>query len=297
MNFTNFKVQIEGLAKKPESNLRNIQALITKYFKHFGTIEFDCRNMYVVRASPNSKGEVFPNIGRCSYNPNLKDIPLQRCNFPGQQVFYCSMYTESDKASTSFTCIMETAFDEIKNHKITKSYYTLSRWDLTRPLKLWVLPFSKLSHKQNKDFKLMSDELEQALRKHEAKGEIINSFKYMSEVFCKRNNKKIYYKISSAFFNYLLYLQKISGNYCDGLAYPSANTERAGINVVLKKELIDAKILNCSAATIYSLIRRPENKKSIIAIPCSETCLPDSIGKLSFNIFPIAKPDFSWRQV
>jgi hypothetical protein len=45
------------------------------------------------------------------------------------------MYTESDKASTSLTCIMETAIDEFKNYKINKSYYTLSRWDLTRALK------------------------------------------------------------------------------------------------------------------------------------------------------------------
>ena len=139
----------------------------------------------------------------------------------------------------------------------------------------------------------MSDELKQALRKHEAKNEIINSFKYMSEVFCKRNNKKIYYKISSAFFNYLLYLQKISGNCCDGLAYPSANTQRTGINVVLKKELVDGKTLKCSATTIYSLIRKPENKKNFTAIPCSETCIPNSIGKLTFNIFPIAKADFN----
>jgi hypothetical protein len=135
MDFTEFKEKIESLAKNPESNLPDIQALISKYYKKIGTIEFDCRNMYVARASRNNKGEVFQAVDRCSYNPNLDDILLQRCNYPGQPVFYCSMYTESDKASTSLTCIMETAIDEFKNYKINKSYYTLSRWDLTRALK------------------------------------------------------------------------------------------------------------------------------------------------------------------
>lgn len=292
MSFTDLKSQIELLASKPENNLRDIQALISKYFKRTGTIEFDCRNMYVVRASRNMKGEVFKNVQRCSYNPNSDSIPLQRCNYPSQTVFYCSMYTESYNAFTSLTCIMETAMDEIKNRKIKKSYYTLSRWDLDRPLKLWVLPFSKLSHKQNKDFKLMSDELIQALRKHDNRKEIISSFKYMSEVFCKRNNKKRFYKISSAFFNYLLYSQKLSGNYCDGLVYPSANTERAGMNVVLKKELVDDQILRCTAGTIYSLTRKSENEKNLTIVPCSETSFPDIDGNFSFEIFPNVKADF-----
>jgi hypothetical protein len=128
----------------------------------------------------------------------------------------------------------------------------------------------------------MSDELKQSLLKHENRNGIINSFKYMSEVFCKRNNKKIYYKISSAFFNYLLFSQKIYGNYCDGIAYPSANTERAGINVALKRELVDDKILYCSAATIYSMERKVENKKSFTLIPCSSISFPDLEWKVFF---------------
>ena len=292
MTFKEFKEQIETLATKRENNLRSIQALISKYFRKTGSFQFDCQNRFVVRASRNGQAEIFPNIHRCSYNPCFDKIPLQRCNYPKQPVFYCSMFSESNNASTSLTCIMETALEEIKNHKIEKSYYTLSRWDLTRPLKLWVLPFSKLSHKNNMGFKFMSDELKKALHTHPQGLEIINSFKYMSEVFCKRNNKKFYYKISSAFFNYLLYYEKISGDYCDGLAYPSANTERAGMNVVLKKELVDKKILFCTSGTMFSMTRKPESEKSISILPCSETSFPDAEGNFSFNIFPMVKADF-----
>ncbi len=78
MNFLEFKLQVEALARKPGNNLRDIQALISKYYRRTSSFEFDCANRYVVRASRNDKREVFANIERCSYNPNFEKIPLQR---------------------------------------------------------------------------------------------------------------------------------------------------------------------------------------------------------------------------
>lgn len=288
MHFNEFRTNVESLAKLDVDNLNDIQKLISEYYGKIGTLEFDCKNMFVVRASRNGNREIFSNIQRCSYNPKVSDIPIQRCNYPGQQVFYCSMYTETHKAFTSITCIMETAMEQIKNYKINECCYTLSRWDLKRPLKLWALPFSKLSHLQNDDFKFMSDELKKALKTHPAKKEIVIAYKYMSEVFCKRINKKLYYKISSAFFNFLLTLEQ----KCDGIAYPSANTERAGINVALNKILVDDKILVGTAATLYFLKRNQSDKKKLSILPCSKNAFPDSMGKLHFYIDVTTQNDF-----
>lgn len=292
INFTQFKNQVETLAKKPGNNFREIQSVITRYFRKFGVCIWDCSNLFVVRASKNDVGKVFENKERCSYNPLKEKIELQRCNYPQQQAFYCSMYTKAYNSSTTFTCIMETAIAEMKNVRFNLAYYTISRWNLMRPLKLWVLPFSKLSHQKNEDFRLIATTLKKALEKHSKRDEILTAFKYMSEVFCKRNNKKIYYKISSAFFNYLLFLDKIKVSECDGLAYPSANTERAGINVALKKELIDNQTLNCVAGTTYSLKRKIKGNKSFIIEPCSNTCFPDVNGEFSFEIIPDEKVEF-----
>lgn len=285
MNFQNFKLNIELLAKKNENNFRDIQALITKYFRHIGTFIFDCQNMFVVRCSKNDPEEVFTHVKRCSYNPIYKNIPLQRCNYPEQPVFYCSMFSDTKKAFTSMTCIMETAFEQMKDHKIPRSHYTLSRWELQKPLKLWVLPFSRLSHRGNNDFKLMSEMMHSALENHERKNELLHVFTYVSNVFCKRRNKKTYYKISSAFYNYLLFSQKISGEFCDGLDYPSANTDGEGMNVVLKKDLVDNKLIFCSSAAMYLLKRNPKNPKDLSVLPCSDTAFSDLLGNLSFNIW------------
>src|SRR6266568_1782058 len=103
MNFNDFKNLLHQLAQKEENNLREIQALITKYFKNKAISHLESIQQFVVRCSLNKPGEVFRNISRCSYNPNIKNIPLQRCNYSEQQVFYCSMPTDTDFATASLT--------------------------------------------------------------------------------------------------------------------------------------------------------------------------------------------------
>ena len=65
MLFNEFKFKVETLAKMPNNNIFEIQDLISEYFEKLGTIEYDCRNMYVVRASQNDEHNLFENIGRC----------------------------------------------------------------------------------------------------------------------------------------------------------------------------------------------------------------------------------------
>jgi len=132
MELNEFMNKIEELAARDTDNLRQIQALITCYYKNIGAIMFPCNNKYIVRASPNGEGEIFSNISRCSYNPAVQNIYLQRCNYPEQQVFYCSMYSDTDMASTSMTCLMETSKETIDNN-VNRKYITLSRWEVTRP--------------------------------------------------------------------------------------------------------------------------------------------------------------------
>ncbi|MEJ7682268.1 MAG: hypothetical protein WKG06_31345 [Segetibacter sp.] len=57
----------------------------------------------------------------------------------------------------------------------------------------------------------------------------------MSDVFCERENKQYWYRISSAFFNYIMKYGDEQNEKLDGMIYPSANSEAAGMNIVLKK--------------------------------------------------------------
>ncbi len=63
-----------------------------------------------------------------------------------------------------------------------------------------------------------------------------DSLEYISDALCELDNKKTWYRISSAFFNYTMRFAKDQNKNIDGMMYPSANTQGAGLNVVLKKE-------------------------------------------------------------
>jgi hypothetical protein len=292
MNFIEFKNRVEILANSTDQNQHDIEQVIAEYYGKLGVLEHESDNMYVVRASKNGTQELFKDVYRCSYNPNLSSIPLQRCNYPAQQVFYCSMFTQTANSTTSMTCILETALEQVKDHKINKAYYTLSRWNLKRRLKLAILPFSKLSHKQNSDFKIMSATTKESLKKHVNRKEIVAAYTYMSDVFCKRRQKKLYYKISSAYFNYVM---KLPHNF-DGIAYPSANTEASGLNVALSKSIIDNGILVFFCAILHRLRRSDSNKRSLTVFPCSKISYPDFAGNLIFDLDEEAQIDFNPKQ-
>lgn len=284
MNFEIFRDKVLNLAHDRNSSLRQIQALITHFFKNKYITHLGSLQQYVVRCSMNGSGEVFKNITRCSYNPQTHDIKLQRCNYPEQQVFYCSMYSDTDLASSSMTCIVETAWEHIENFEETRTYCTLSRWQCTRPLRLWVLPFSEQSCQKNRDFKRIRETMTGLISNSDRdKDEMIKPLEFMSDIFSKRNDKQVYYKISSAFYNSLLFYEKFFETKYDGLIYPSANTEGAGLNIALKKELIDDKTLFCDVATMYSILRSPRNPKNITAVPASNNAWTEDNGRLRFT--------------
>ena len=118
--------------------------------------------------------------------------------------------------------------------------------------------------------------------------EIIKSLEYISELFCKRENKSVYYKITSAFYNSLLFYENFMNYNYDGLVYPSANTDGSGMNVVLKKELIDTKVLYFDLAIMYSMQRNPNDLKNLSFMPASNIAYPTQDGGLNFHaIFEI----------
>ena len=68
----------------------------------------------------------------------------------------------------------------------------------------------------------------------------------------------------------------------DGFLYPSANTEAAGLNVVLSKKLIDEKVVFCDYIMMYSIQRDPNDLKSIAFLPSSNPAIPNSDGSINF---------------
>lgn len=69
----------------------------------------------------------------------------------------------------------------------------------------------------------------------------------------------------------------------DGVMYPSANTEGAGINRALKKEFVDKKILSCEIAMMFSVQRNPSKHKDITVVPASREVRVDDDGSIYFS--------------
>lgn len=282
MEFATFKKSLEELALNDNVDLPSIQSFIGSFYDDGPIPGFTTPEKFLVRCSKNNPGEIFTNISRCSYNPNTINIPLQRCNYKEQQVFYCAIYSDTEFSTTSMTCLTETGWEYIEDFGISHCFFTLSRWQLKRPLKLLALPFSALGSIKNRDCKRIRNELEQEIIKQNSyPNKIIESLEYMSDIFCKRDNRKQYYHISSAFFNYIFNQRFVGGQY-DGLVYSSANTEGSGMNVALRKELVDNKIIYGDLATIWVMQRNPNDNRHLITYPVSNDSLTSSNGGLHF---------------
>ncbi len=159
-------------------------------------------------------------------------------------------------------------------------YCTISRWRTKRPLKLWVLPFAQMSTGRNEDFEPIKKNALRSIQNHFIKSpQLIKDIEYISDLFCTKADKDIVYRITSAFYNALL---NFDSSY-DGLAYPSANTEGAGFNVVLNTDLVDNNTLFCDLTMMYSIQRVPNNIKGLKCMPASNIVLPGIDGSLDFS--------------
>jgi hypothetical protein len=264
------------------------------------------RYPFLVRCNSNayssnaaSDDVVFKNLGRCSYNPNCNNITLQRCNYETQQVFYAAVPARTNIVSADMTALLETTMNYVKDKNIKRWYFTLSKWNPNRLLNVFVLPFSKRACKRNGDFKTMQSEFDKIL--NQICGSDKNLYFYfkdflefMSNVFCKKNKKEIYYKISSAFFNAIIaFADKGKNHYfnfsppkdyqIDGIIYPSANSKAEGMNICLKKEVIDNSNVEFEFAIMYAMQRSPNNQKSIYYSPASREAFPTLNGNLNWK--------------
>lgn len=283
-----------------------IQTFFEKFLVRKPLLILSFNYPFLARCSPNdysvnakSTDAVFKNVSRCSYNPNNNSIKLQRCNYEKQQVFYGSVPAKAKQVSADMTALLEVSLDYVKNKNINRWYFTLSRWKVNRPLNMVVLPFSKRSHSRNEDFKAMNKEFNRILKQStEGDKELYFYFKdfleFISNVFCKRGKKNCYYKISSAYFNAMLEIiekqrltfinYKPTGKYIiDGIIYPSANTKAEGMNVCLRKELVDDSSIKCDMAVMSAMQRDASNFKHITFPNVSNESIPDENGDLHFN--------------
>lgn len=147
----------------------------------------------------------------------------------------------------------------------------------------------KKSIEQNPHFKEANVHFEKAFLQMFGKNqtETINYFRdcleYISDMYMAEENKHICYRISSAFFNFIMEASS-KGNYgIVGLMYPSANTRAAGINIALQKDVVDRGIIKCDLVSMFCLQRTPNNPKDVTFPFVSDSVKPDEHGNFKFS--------------
>lgn len=244
---------------------------------------------FIVRTSVLDLGEICANISRCSYNPNCEGIPLQRCNYKKQQVFYGTipggMKNLSDAAQSSF---METCFDRIKEDlTFTNRFVVATRWKFKKTPWVWVLPFHSDSLELNQNFKILFDTFDAFLRR-ESNDEatyldLKTKVEFLSGLYCMNENKKAVYRITATFHNELCRrFNSKRKEKIQGLVYPSANTKGEGMNIVLNKDFITEYNIFCDHAVLYHFQRAPDDSTEIFFFPIA-SCEPDANGNIHFT--------------
>ena len=248
---------------------------------------------FVVRTSVLGRNEICSNISRCSYVPDsLKDnIPKQRCNFEGQQVFYATipggMTNFSDAAQPA---LLETTMQKIIDDPTFDSRLAaVSRWQIIEQPLFWFLANNIDSVKYNENFKFLFEQTNSFLKENSPVIEFQNfteRLDYLSQLFCRNSNKQEIYKVTEAFYNGVMRTFKPFDKLFDALIYPSANTYGEGMNIVLRKEYINNKNIYCDLVVLYVIIRNAKNSKDIRFESFAEA-KPDELGNLHFK--PIEK--------
>ncbi|MEJ7676313.1 MAG: hypothetical protein WKG06_00210 [Segetibacter sp.] len=285
MELNVFKEQLWNLASDESISIYEIETFLRNFFKQkplpLVTIAYE----NYCRCSLNNKNEIFNTVGRCSYNPFVNNIELQRCNYESQQVFYAAVPTQAQIKCTG-TSIMEVTWEHISNYFLDYYFVTLSRWITKRPLKVFFFPDLQNQEIISEGVDIERDMMETEGMRKEDIPYYLSILKYFREVFGAKDSKGIWYRISAAFYNCIMRFGREENQNIDGMVYSSANTGKVGSNIVLNKELIDTGMLYCDYVQMWIARRNSTNPTDIWFFPVSDGVIPKPDGRFNIVIHP-----------
>jgi hypothetical protein len=291
ISFNEYKEKFERLISDENISISDIYSIVEDLIYQ---VPLDAMQLsqpsFLIRTSLLDKDEICSNISRCSYVPDSKKsiIPLQRCNFEFQQVFYASipggMKSFRDGAQPS---LMETVMQKVIDEPTFDARNAaVSRWKIKRPPVFWSLPHYVDSINNNENFKFLFNQFDSFLKKNTVSNENYQNFteklNYLSDLFCRSYNRERAYRVTATYYDKVMKSFKPFSSSYDALIYPSANTRGEGMNIVLTKDYVDQKNIYCDLVVLYSINRNLDNAKNIWFIPTAQA-IPDESGNLEFK--------------
>lgn len=241
---------LKGLVSKP-ANQTNFDSAINAFYWLFDCIPLigpyiDSYDMPLFRAWANDKKNVlFSKISEISYNSTYpQGIGEGRFNQMQEAVFYASLPVDNDIVKSSLAACLETCKGlTALQHPVTLKDFTIGRWKILKPFYVINFCFDEEHLKGNAPLKKQVDQYFKAIREclNKESSDFITEFLiYFSVLTGKRSEQKSEYYLLIAMFNAIqIYYKKNGGTVIKGLIYPSAMTEKKGLNIVLTTAAVD----------------------------------------------------------
>jgi hypothetical protein len=283
-----FAKSIEKLIalSKTDCDTKDIESCVRVLIKDIYPPKFTFQPPFLCRGRINEIDKIFSSKADLIYPPAPKKISAQRSNYKGQQVFYAAVPSSHSRHGIGHcqnVACLEVIWEHVTDHSIMRQPLTLSRWIVKRPLVVCILAFAPESWELNEDFKNAAQNYKNAfLKRGNYNEDHLTVLRYFSEIFCKKDDKREFYKISAAYYNVLKTLMRNDNQPFDGLIYSSANTGAAGMNMVLEKALIDNGDIELDYVVMMEMQRSTEDAQQLAFIPTTKSVVPDKHGRFYF---------------
>lgn len=192
----------------------------------------------ILRSTINNEPGLFDNVPRLSYPPSDK-ARTDRASLQGKPMFYGSIFTSAAQESNAYPKLvsaMETTDILRKYDEEGKVLLTISLWKPKRELSLMAFPFCKALKKPCKEIVGFQNAWDMELSKRYS----VYATRF-SEYIGDKISKKKYsclYEITAHTIQYLLY-NSVEAEQLDGVVFPSVWCDGQGMNICLKKEVVD----------------------------------------------------------
>lgn len=273
--------QISNMLKRNSFDESTMFDILEHYREHPPVIHIRLqKGCKILRSSINNEPSLFVDISRLSYPPPQK-ARTDRTSLQGCPMFYGSIFTSAAISANAYpriVCAMETTDILHQVDKDGKAVLTQSLWNTTRALTLMAFPFSKALMKPCYEILCFQEDWYRELyRKFSI--EAVQFAEYLGDELSKKKYSCLYEITAHIIYNILYHSMEASR--LDGIVYPSVWCDGQGMNICLKREVVD-ECIEFQGAQVQRIYK--QNGEATM-IPMADSQM-DSEGKLQWSPNP-----------
>jgi hypothetical protein len=212
----------------------------------------------IIRSNLNGEKQFHESVSRLSYPPT-QYARTDRASLEGKPMFYGCVFTSAAKenALPRIFSALETT-DILRDYEATgRTFTTQSLWLPDRDLHLFSFPFSKNYARPCEEVSFQRKVWDEQLKKYWSDEYVIFS-EYIGDLLAEENHSCLY-DITANTIDFILN-KSTAASDLDGIIYPSVWGQGQGMNICLRKEVVDESVHFQMASVQYIEKRKGESK-------------------------------------